>query len=67
MTSIGLMSAARITMPEGRVDGLRDVGVATGDLRMDLTHSLTPRFIALDLAAGGMLGTRSTWRVWALR
>ena len=54
-------------MPEGRVDGLRDVGVATGDLRMDLTHSLTPRFIALDLAAGGMLGTRSTWRVWALR
>lgn len=59
ITSIGLMSAARITIPGGRVAGLRDDGVAAGDLRIDLTHSLTPRFIALDLAAGDMLGIRS--------
>ena len=55
MTSMGEMSAARMTMPGGaevleeRV-GLVEAGV---DLRIALTHSFTPRLRALDLAAVG--------------
>ena len=40
-----------MTMPLGRAPEARAAGVAGGDLRIDLTHSLTPRFSALALAA----------------
>ena len=48
MTSMGEISAARTTMPWGeeRVEVL-------GDLRMDLTTSLTPRLRHLDFAPIG--------------
>ena len=56
MTSIGEMSAARTTIPTGSgpeevLDGFSEAAGETGDLRMDLTHSLTPRLRDLVLAA----------------
>ena len=60
ITSIGLISAARTTMPTGRFSpvGLEErvVGVARGDLRSAFTHSLTPRLRVLCFAAVGRGG-----------
>lgn len=50
MTSRGEMSAARITTPSGSREPL-DEGAEVGDLRRDLTTSLTPRFSVLALVA----------------
>ena len=52
MTSMGEMSAARTTMPEGVELGLV-VGLEGGDFRIALTVSLTPRVRDLDFAAIG--------------
>lgn len=60
ITSMGEMSAARITIPLGMEVEERVEGVAGGDLRMALTHSFTPRLRDLALAAvqdPQMLGT----------
>jgi hypothetical protein len=51
MTSIGLMSAAKTTIPCGTVAPERVDGVAVGDFRIALTVSLTPRVRCLCLAA----------------
>ena len=53
MTSIGEMSAARMTRPGGVMEGLFTAeGAARGDFRTDFTTSFTPRLRALFLAAG---------------
>ena len=63
MTSMGEMSAASTTMPGGGADDARLPGVAAGDLRIALTHSLTPRFSVLCLAAtrGNLLAMKTRW------
>lgn len=50
MTSMGEMSAARMTMPAGRDVGVLE-GRDVGDLRRALTTSFTPRLRARDAAA----------------
>lgn len=49
MTSIGEMSAARTTIPDGRA--WASDGLPSGVLRTALTTSLTPRFRHFCLAA----------------
>ena len=51
MTSMGEMSAARMTMKCGGSVVEEEVEVEGGDLRMALTTSLTPRLSVLALLA----------------
>ena len=53
MTSMGEMSAARMTMPCGREEDLEEAEVTGADFRRDLTTSLTPRLRVLCFAAVG--------------
>lgn len=51
ITSMGEMSAARMTMPGG-LEMVDEAGALISIFRTDLTTSLTPRFRVLFLAAG---------------
>ena len=62
MTSIGEMSAARITMPRGREVVVREEeGSLLGDLRRALTTSFTPRLSVRWAAAGVVLVCEDVW------